>query len=398
MKKHAFIILTIVLCCMLSSGSQAERFGKLEMKLPDSSWSGKYVQLVDMVNLFKAGHYRGGDPTVKILIEQKSIDESMRSAKAFMGSQDAAEYEVSIGGYTFKGYREEITVRTTAILNKLFFAVDDSHTLRFTVFEKNADVPGLKLDDPELAAIIVSVIEQNGLQTGDSQLIQADYATEGAIGSGKWSLSPDGVLKLSGTKRASFANSSDVPWYFQMDKITAIELESGFVSAGNFLFKNAVNARIISLPDGLEHIGLSTFSNCKKLESVHLPRSLKSIDYWAFYHCSSLKEIIVGGNMEEISNYTFQDCSGLLQVVVLEPVNRLGFNCFDGCTSMKDLYLPDSLETIDQYALNNCPALQDIWYAGTEEQWNKVTLGSGNEEALSQVSVHFESPWTGDGV
>ena len=52
------------------------------------------------------------------------------------------------------------------------------------------------------------------------------------------------------------------------------------------------------------------------------------------------------------------------------------------------IYLPLSLERIGQYAFWHCNMLTDIFYAGSEEDWNKVSIGQKND-GLDHVTVHY---------
>lgn len=56
--------------------------------------------------------------------------------------------------------------------------------------------------------------------------------------------------------------------------------------------------------------------------------------------------------------------------------------------NMKSIYLPSSLIAIASGAFNNCPALTDVYFAGTEEEWNRISI-SNNNSYLINATIHY---------
>ena len=50
--------------------------------------------------------------------------------------------------------------------------------------------------------------------------------------------------------------------------------------------------------------------------------------------------------------------------------------------------LPVSITLISDYAFSNCEYLSDIYYAGTQEQWDKINIKSHNG-ALTNATIHY---------
>ena len=53
--------------------------------------------------------------------------------------------------------------------------------------------------------------------------------------------------------------------------------------------------------------------------------------------------------------------------------------------------LPNTIEEIGRRAFNNCTELTDVYYDGTEEEWNEISISSGND-AIEDATKHFNEP------
>ena len=103
----------------------------------------------------------------------------------------------------------------------------------------------------------------------------------------------------------------------------------------------------------------------------------------------------------------------LTSVTISEGVTTIGQNAFNGCSNLASVSLPNSLTSIDNSAFSDCSALTsitipssvtsighlafqhsgltDLYYAGTKEQWNNVTLGDGIFTGISpEPTVHWQ--------
>ncbi len=126
----------------------------------------------------------------------------------------------------------------------------------------------------------------------------------------------------------------------------------------------------VSLPNGLTSIGDNAFSGCSGLTSITLPDSVTSIGEWAFLGCENLKTINLGNSLEYI-----------------------GWDAFRNCTSLKSITIPSSVKKIGNGGKSNevfCSSLKDVYYCGTREQWNKISVANENEPLL-KANIHFVS-------
>ena len=145
--------------------------------------------------------------------------------------------------------------------------------------------------------------------------------------------------------------------YISVSSLKTVVITSGDV--GDAL-KNTSWLTTVTLLDGVTGINSNAFNNCKNLKNIEIPNSVTKIGMSAFAGCSSLTNINIPNSVTVIGSYAFSNCSSLESITISDSVTNIGGQAFEGC---------DSLST--------------IYYQGTEEQWNSITINSGNESLLN---------------
>lgn len=56
--------------------------------------------------------------------------------------------------------------------------------------------------------------------------------------------------------------------------------------------------------------------------------------------------------------------------------------------SLISVTIPNSVTSIGYGAFENCRKLKEVNYKGTQEQWNKIEIGSGNDY-LTNAEINF---------
>ena len=74
--------------------------------------------------------------------------------------------------------------------------------------------------------------------------------------------------------------------------------------------------------------------------------------------------------------------------MVITGGKSIGKYAFYDCTSLTSIEIPSSVTSIGSSAFYNCSKLTDVYYVGTREQWNGVTIGANNS-SLTNVTIHF---------
>lgn len=131
-------------------------------------------------------------------------------------------------------------------------------------------------------------------------------------------------------------------------------------------FKNNKEIKHVVIEDGVTDIGYCAFGDCSNLKDITIADSVTNIGKLAFKNCSSLENIIIPNSVEVINSYTFYNCNNITRVTI-----------------------PTGVTTIDRKAFCECTNLTDIYYGSTEEQWNKMSISSENDE-LENVTIHYK--------
>ena len=207
--------------------------------------------------------------------------------------------------------------------------------------------------------------------------------------------------------------------------LTSVTIPDSVTSMGEYTFYKCTSLTSVTIPDSVTSIGDAAFAACTSLTLVTIPDSVTSIGSYAFEACDSLTSIIVDsdnqyyssdeygalynkdkttliqypiGNSREtfkipdsvtsIGNYAFYDCDSLTSVTIPDSATSIGSYAFSYCDSLTSVTIGNSVTSIGNYAFYDCENLTDVYYNGTEEEWNEITIGTDNENLLN-ATIHF---------
>ncbi len=259
---------------------------------------------------------------------------------------------------------------------------------------------------------------------GGKQVVAiGDYAFYGCAGLTSVTI-PNTV---TGIGEGAFYGCTGLPSITIPNKVTTIEKGT---------FYNCSGLTNVTIPDGVTRIGDHAFGYCSSLTNITIPASITTIGEFAFYNCSSLTNVTIPTSVTTIGDYAFRDCSGLTNITIPNSVTTIGegafvycnltdvtipdsvttvggyafFGCdrltnltipdsvttigicaFEDCSSLTSVTIPDSVTTIGNSAFSGCDSLTDVYYTGTEEQWNLISIGSYNT-ALTNATIHCQQP------
>jgi hypothetical protein len=112
------------------------------------------------------------------------------------------------------------------------------------------------------------------------------------------------------------------------------------------------------------------------------------IDSTAFAYCSNLASVTIPKTVTSIGSYAFAYCSGLQSVTIPEGVVKILGNTFERCSSLTEIIIPTSVTKISDGAFLACNALANVYYKGSSEQWDAITIGEENT-VLANATIHF---------
>lgn len=95
-------------------------------------------------------------------------------------------------------------------------------------------------------------------------------------------------------------------------------------------------------------------------------------------------EIAQGFFME---NKSYDSCV-IKRVVIDDGLTSIGRGTFEMCHILDSVTVPASITNIGKFAFDSCDNLTDVYYGGTKEQWQKISIGEYNEPLLN-ATIHF---------
>lgn len=143
------------------------------------------------------------------------------------------------------------------------------------------------------------------------------------------------------------------------------------------------NIQSIVFPEGLSALPDTVLYWCSNLNAVSLPDTIERIGYAAFMNCFSLTDISIPDNVKEIADQAFESCFSLTQFESPKKLETIGERAFQQCSSITTVVLEPALRLIDENAFSMCGNITEVFFHGTERQWKKISIASGNESLLN---------------
>ncbi|MBR0353735.1 MAG: leucine-rich repeat protein [Oscillospiraceae bacterium] len=236
-----------------------------------------------------------------------------------------------------------------------------------------------------------------------------------------WAVDQKGLLRIRGEgDMADFCGNyhwqtnwqDQLPWQGYLASVQTVVVEPGLTTIAPRAFSDFRSLTDLLLPDSLETIGDNAFYECTELEEVSIPEGVLAIGDRAFFDCKSLKSITIPESVISIGTkafshcplssvelpgsvagnweYAFEYCQSLYSVRIGEGVQTIGDYAFYLCEDMTVIVIPASVTEIGTGAFVGCGNLVEVYFAGSEEQWQQIVIGSGNEN-LRNVEIYYET-------
>lgn len=104
----------------------------------------------------------------------------------------------------------------------------------------------------------------------------------------------------------------------------------------------------------------------------------------------TIPESIEGHTVTAIADYAFNNRSFLKEIILPETITSIGLYAF-AFSSITSINIPAGVTSIPEGAFSDCLYLKTVYYSGTSEQWDNITVGDLNDSFLN-ANVVFVTP------
>ena len=197
-----------------------------------------------------------------------------------------------------------------------------------------------------------------------------------------------GCSSLTEIELPDSITSIDQDAFFGCKRLKTISIPKNVVSIGIQAFRGCQSLRSVTLPDGLASIGFNAFQDCSELENIIIPNSVQSVEANGFYDCINLTNVTLSNGITEISSNLFNNCAKLKAIIIPSRVSTIEASAFHSCNDLREVSIPRSVKSIER-SFTGCYRLKDIYYEGTEDEWNDISIHADDIEVFSQATIHY---------
>ena len=180
------------------------------------------------------------------------------------------------------------------------------------------------------------------------------------------------------------------------EKLKAIDIPVNVTTIGKGAFeqcKTMTDVKFNSNAEGkyaLTEICNNAFDECYLVEEFYIPATITRIEDEAFKYCRNATFTFEDPNtITHIGSYSFYDCDGLTNFVVSDKVTSIGAGAFCKCDNLRSIVISKSVTSIGASAFTEVSSAIKVYYTGTEEEWNSITINASGNERLINATKEY---------
>ena len=197
-----------------------------------------------------------------------------------------------------------------------------------------------------------------------------------------------------------------------LERIISVSIPNGVTEIGNYAFADCSRLANLTLSKNLSYIGKYAFFSTG-IYNLMIPDSVTIIDDAAFYSCQLLTSVELGKGIKEIGESAFRDCFLLTNLVFthhedmiidfyafmncnitgtieLNGVKILNDEAFAYNSNLEVVIISKDLNLIN-WGVFRDTKLSIIYYEGSENEWNEISISYHYNAPLSSAIKYFYS-------
>lgn len=170
--------------------------------------------------------------------------------------------------------------------------------------------------------------------------------------------------------------------------LTTAHIGNGLTVIGKFAFTFCSRLKDVSLGSNLKVIDDCAFNCCTALKNIDIPDGVTTINDSAFSGCASLENIVIPDSVIILKYGAFEDCTNLTTVTLGRGITEISHSLFYHCVNLKEILIHSGVTEIGEYAFEYCDNLRTIYFTGSADEWNRISIGPDNS-GLSNATVLY---------
>ncbi|MCR4744924.1 MAG: leucine-rich repeat domain-containing protein [Lachnospiraceae bacterium] len=118
--------------------------------------------------------------------------------------------------------------------------------------------------------------------------------------------------------------------------------------------------------------------------------NVKIVSYKGSSSSVSIPSNISGYNVTEIGSRAFKKNKKLKELTIPSKVKKIGKSAFEGCSKLKKVTFSKKVKSIKANAFSGNDNLETVFYSGSEDDWDKISIADGNDD-LTGADINYNN-------